>query len=252
MQENEERHLNEKTTSSSGLAGKLDNFFEISKRGSSIGVEIFAGLATFLAMAYILTVNPTTIVGADSPKWASVFIATVFGAFTGTLLMALLAKLPYAQAPGMVSLALSTADVIKNWRIDWGDGSPNTTLSELSSKQVFSHYYAQDGEYEVSVEIVDVNGLGTGVWSNIGKLTVVGVGQSSNAILEVVAEQETLTSELETAASEIAAAFQSTDDNECVAKEDSACMPFIPKSSEERFYGPQDLRKKTKRPLSLF
>ena len=158
----------------------------------------------------------------------------------------------FAQAPGMVSLALSATDVIKRWRIDWGDGSPNTTLSELSSKQVFSHYYAQDGEYEVSVEIVDVNGLGTGVWSNIGKLTVVGVGQSSNAILEVVAEQETLTSELETAASEIAAAFQSTDDNECVAKEDSACMPFIPKSSEERFYGPQDLRKKTKRPLSLF
>lgn len=83
--------------------GKFDKFFGISKSGSTVGTEIFAGLATFLAMAYILTVNPNQIIGFDSsePLWSSVFIATALGALIGTLLMALFAKMPLAQAPGM-------------------------------------------------------------------------------------------------------------------------------------------------------
>ncbi len=83
--------------------GKFDKFFGISKSGSSLSVEIFAGLTTFLAMAYILTVNPNQILqdASVSQYWSSVFIATAFGALLGTLLMALFARLPLAQAPGM-------------------------------------------------------------------------------------------------------------------------------------------------------
>ena len=82
---------------------KLDSFFDVSKRNSSVKIEIFAGLTTFLAMAYILIVNPNNILwgGTSDPRFASVFIATALGAFIGTLLMALLAKMPLAQAPGM-------------------------------------------------------------------------------------------------------------------------------------------------------
>ena len=82
---------------------KLDDFFGIKKSGSEIKIEIFAGLATFLAMAYILTVNPNNILfgGQSDPRWSSVFIATALGAGIGTLLMALFAKMPLAQAPGM-------------------------------------------------------------------------------------------------------------------------------------------------------
>lgn len=82
---------------------KLDSFFGISSRKSSIKIEIFAGLTTFLAMAYILIVNPNNILwgGVSDPRFASVFIATAIGAFIGTLLMSLLAKMPLAQAPGM-------------------------------------------------------------------------------------------------------------------------------------------------------
>ena len=80
---------------------KLDKFFGISERNSSISTEIIAGVVTFLAMAYILTVNPNQIVGPGDPRWSSVFIATALGAIVGTLLMAFLAKLPLAQAPGM-------------------------------------------------------------------------------------------------------------------------------------------------------
>ena len=82
---------------------KLDSFFEIQKRKSNVRTEIFAGITTFLAMAYILTVNPNNILwgGTADPRFSSVFIATALGAFIGTLLMALLAKMPLAQAPGM-------------------------------------------------------------------------------------------------------------------------------------------------------
>lgn len=85
------------------LKKKLNDFFEIDKRNSNIKVEIFAGIATFLAMAYILIVNPNNILweGPLDPRFSSVFIATALGAFLGTLLMALLANIPLAQAPGM-------------------------------------------------------------------------------------------------------------------------------------------------------
>jgi len=83
---------------------KLDAFFGVSKNGSTIRTEIIAGIVTFLAMSYILTLNPSLITGdwfKTSALWASVFIATAFGAVIGTLLMALVAKMPLAQAPGL-------------------------------------------------------------------------------------------------------------------------------------------------------
>lgn len=81
---------------------KIDKFFKITERGSTVRTEIIAGIVTFLAMAYILTLNPSLIVGFDRPvNWNSVFIATALGAVVGTALMAFLAKMPLAQAPGL-------------------------------------------------------------------------------------------------------------------------------------------------------
>ena len=83
--------------------GGLDAFFKISERGSNVRTEILAGIITFLAMCYILTVNPNQFFynGTENPQWSAVFMATAFGAVIGTVLMAVLAKLPLAQAPGM-------------------------------------------------------------------------------------------------------------------------------------------------------
>ena len=82
---------------------KLNSFFKVSESGSSFKVEIIAGIATFLAMSYILIVNPNQILyaGAADSRWPSLFIATAFGAIIGTLLMSLYAKMPLAQASGM-------------------------------------------------------------------------------------------------------------------------------------------------------
>ena len=85
-----------------GFLRKLDNFYGVTKNNSSIRIEIVSGIATFLAMCYILVVNPNQMLGSsENVLWPSVFLATAFGALIGTLLMSFVAKMPYAQAPGM-------------------------------------------------------------------------------------------------------------------------------------------------------
>lgn len=85
------------------IKSKIDKFFDVSKRGSNIKTEVYAGITTFISMAYILVVNPNNILqlGTSDPRFTSVFIATALGSFVGTLFMALFAKMPLAQAPGM-------------------------------------------------------------------------------------------------------------------------------------------------------
>ena len=77
--------------------------FDPVEKQTSVRTEIMAGIVTFLSMAYILTVNPNSILyaGTADIRWSSLFIATAFGAIIGTLLMAFLAKMPLAQASGM-------------------------------------------------------------------------------------------------------------------------------------------------------
>ena len=85
----------------------MDKFFKITERGSNVKTEIIAGLTTFFAMAYIIVVNPNQIVGFSfdvpgvSQIWNAVYIASIIAAVIGTLLYALYAKLPFAQACGM-------------------------------------------------------------------------------------------------------------------------------------------------------
>ena len=96
---------------------KLLGFDPIEKQ-TSVKTEIVAGIVTFLAMAYILTVNPAQIlVGADQAYWPSVFIATALGAIIGTLLMAFVAKMPLAQASGM-GLNSMLGGLIALWAAD--------------------------------------------------------------------------------------------------------------------------------------
>lgn len=76
--------------------------FDAVNKQTSVKTELIAGMVTFLAMSYILTVNPNQIFGSTANVyWASCFIATALGAVIGTLLMAFFAKMPLAQASGM-------------------------------------------------------------------------------------------------------------------------------------------------------
>lgn len=74
---------------------KLDCFFGISKRGSSVRQEILAGLTTFLAMVYSVIVVPNMLGAAGFPQ-ESVFIATCLVAGLGSILIGLWANIPMA------------------------------------------------------------------------------------------------------------------------------------------------------------
>ena len=85
---------------------KLAKLVGFDKQKTTVKTEILSGIVTFLAMAYILTLNPLLMLNMFAgPEYAhlysSVFVATALGGFLGTLLMAIYAKLPLAQAPGL-------------------------------------------------------------------------------------------------------------------------------------------------------
>ncbi|MBR5518015.1 MAG: NCS2 family permease [Clostridia bacterium] len=78
----------------------MEKFFKIKERGSSIRTEVIAGITTFLAMAYILAVNPNYMSIAGIPIGAA-FSATAISAAIATLCMAFFANYPVALASGM-------------------------------------------------------------------------------------------------------------------------------------------------------
>lgn len=78
----------------------LEKFFKLKENGTTISTEVIAGITTFFAMAYIIAVNPNTLSQAGM-EWGAVFLATIISAVIGTLIMGLVANVPYAQAPGM-------------------------------------------------------------------------------------------------------------------------------------------------------
>src|SRR5690625_6626963 len=77
-----------------------------------------AGLTTFLAMAYILFVNPATLADAGMDKGA-VFVATAVAAAVGTLLMGVIARYPIGLAPGMGLNAFFAYTVVLGYGIPW-------------------------------------------------------------------------------------------------------------------------------------
>ena len=97
----------------------LEKLFGVSKAGSSIRIELLAGLATFLTMAYITVVNPSILGALDADgisltgmDFDAVFTATIIAAVVGTLIMGLWANWPVALAPGMGLNAYFTYTVI--------------------------------------------------------------------------------------------------------------------------------------------
>jgi len=96
------------TSARAGISSKVDGFFKISERGSTVRTEIVAGFATWLTMAYILFVNPTIlgfvgIKGLQSQglPFDQVLTVTALVAGVMTLLMGLYANYPFALASGL-------------------------------------------------------------------------------------------------------------------------------------------------------
>lgn len=96
----------------------LEKMFQLKENNTTIGTEITAGLTTFFAMSYIIFVNPQILALTGMPTQA-VFLATVLSTAVGTLILALYANVPYAQAPGMGLNAFFTYTVVFALGFSW-------------------------------------------------------------------------------------------------------------------------------------
>jgi AGZA family xanthine/uracil permease-like MFS transporter len=89
------------TLKAQNTSGSLDSMFKITERKTTIGTELYAGFITFLAMSYILAVNPAILGGIPGMDKGAVFTATALAAAISTLIMGIWGNYPVMLAPGM-------------------------------------------------------------------------------------------------------------------------------------------------------
>src|SRR6201992_4480392 len=96
----------------------LQRLFDLQGHGTTVRTEVFAGLTTFLTMAYIVIVNPLILGDAGLPV-AGVAVATCLSAGFGSILMGFLSNYPLALAPGMGLNAYFTYTVVQGMGLPW-------------------------------------------------------------------------------------------------------------------------------------
>jgi AGZA family xanthine/uracil permease-like MFS transporter len=119
-----QQSLEPKTTAADADAGSrvpagrswLDRYFQISRRESSIAREVRGGVTTFMAMAYILLLNPLVLSGKDVAGDVlgrqALITATAFAAALTTLLMGFVGKVPLALAAGLSVSGVLSSQVV--------------------------------------------------------------------------------------------------------------------------------------------
>lgn len=132
-------------------SGMLERIFKLRENGTNVKTEVLAGLTTFITMAYIIFVNPSIlrIAGMNAanalgdaaaefnafndPVVGAVMVATCLAAAVGTLVMALYANCPYAQAPGMGLNAFFAYTVVLTMGYTWQQALAIVFLSGIFS-----------------------------------------------------------------------------------------------------------------------
>lgn len=99
-------------------AGILENYFKISERGSSVKQEVIGGITTFLAMSYIIFVNPAILGDAGMDRGALITVTCLASALA-TLLSGVWANAPFALAPGMGLNAFFTYTLVLGKGVPW-------------------------------------------------------------------------------------------------------------------------------------
>lgn len=107
---------------------KIESFFKIKERGSTISREIIGGITVFLAMLYILPVNSGMLSDAGMP-FAAVFAATAIAAGVTTILMGMYANYPIGLASGMGVNAFFTYTVCMQLSFSWEEALAAVLIS---------------------------------------------------------------------------------------------------------------------------
>ncbi|OZG50638.1 NCS2 family permease [Bombiscardovia coagulans] len=96
----------------------MHELFRLKEHNTTVSTEVLAGITTFFSMAYIIALSPSVLSTAGMP-WGAVFIATIIAAIIGTLIMGLVANVPYGVAPGVGLNAFFTFTVVKGLGFSW-------------------------------------------------------------------------------------------------------------------------------------
>ncbi|MGH8795049.1 MAG: NCS2 family permease [Stackebrandtia sp.] len=126
----------------------FDRLFGLSTAETTVGREAVAGVTTFLAMAYILFVNPS-ILGETGMDVDAVFVATALAAALGTLIMGLWARYPIALAPGMGLNAFFAFTVVLTLGVPW-----QTALAGTFASGVLFFLLAVSGAREAIINAI--------------------------------------------------------------------------------------------------
>jgi AGZA family xanthine/uracil permease-like MFS transporter len=135
----------------------MDKLFKLKEHGTNVRTEIMAGLTTFIAMAYIMFVNPL-ILGSTGMDQGAVFVATILAAAIGTFVMAFVANVPYAQAPGMGLNAFFAFTICLGMQIPWQQtlaivficGLINIFITVTRIRKAIIHAIPQSLQYAIS------------------------------------------------------------------------------------------------------
>jgi AGZA family xanthine/uracil permease-like MFS transporter len=96
----------------------IAKFFKFQELNTDLKTEVLAGIATFLTMAYIIVVNPLVLSDAGMP-FEGVLFATVLVSAVTSILMGLVANLPFGLAPGMGINAFFAYSLVLGMGMSW-------------------------------------------------------------------------------------------------------------------------------------
>lgn len=175
----------------------MKKYFRFEELGTNYRTEFMAGLTTFLAMAYILFVNPN-VLGVTGMDEGAVFTATAIAAAVGTFIMGVLARYPVALAPGMGLNAFFAYTVVLGYGIPW-----QTALAGVLASGIIFILLTISGLREKIINMIPANlklAVGAGIgffiafigFQNAGiiianEATLVGLGDlaSPNVLLAI-------------------------------------------------------------------
>ena len=151
----------------------FDSFFKFDENGTDYKTEIIAGITTFLAMAYILGVNPSMLVEGGMPATA-VFFSTAIASGIACIIMGLVAKFPVGLAPGMGLNALFTYTIILEMGSSW-----EAALAAVFISSIIFLIITVSGLREAILNVIPIDlklGIGAGIGFFLAFLGFKGAG----------------------------------------------------------------------------
>lgn len=96
----------------------LNKIFKLKENKTTVATELIAGLTTFMAMSYIIFVNPA-ILSQTGMDYNSVYVATILASMIGTFILGVVANVPYVQSAGLGLNALFTYTICGTMGFTW-------------------------------------------------------------------------------------------------------------------------------------